>query len=768
MSEVSTPVPVLSTGAGAAARADRAAALDAWLTRVFADSGGESLGGESLGDGVWLGGGVALLAVGGLGRRECAPRSDLDLVLVHRGQPGITEVASRIWYTVWDAKFALDHSTRTVAEALDLAREDLRVASGLLDARLIAGDAGLMADLHNDAVSQWRREARQLLPRLRESTRARWKAHGELAFLLEGDVKESRGGLRDHNVLRGIGFAGVAETMRPAERGAHRVLLDVRDALHLVRGRRVDRLMAQDRDEVARLLGLADGDEVLRRIAESARTIAHATDDAWRAVDRWLDGNRRGDHIRPGTRKPVARDVVEQKGEAVLARAAVTPHPDPSLALRVAAAAARADLPIARGTLEWLGHFGAPLPEPWPAAARDALLTLLGSGDTLISTWEACDRYGLVTTWLPEWARIRSLPQHNPVHLFTVDRHLVETAKHAAGLARDVDRPDLLVLCGLLHDIGKGLPGDHSIVGAPIAADIAARLGLPDEDVSVVERAVRLHLLLPETATRRDLDDPVTVTGVARAIGDRSTLALLHALARADATATGPAAWSSWKGRLIADLVRRVDRALDTGEVAPLPDRGVEPIADDRLPDVLVAEDRVAVTAADRRGLLAAVAGCLALHRLDVVTADTASGASIDGGQVARMTVAVQPRYGDAPDPTALAADLRRAVRGELPIRERLAARDRSAHRPAGAAPPRIVWHAATGAVVLELRADDSPALLYRTALALEEIGADVRSARISTLGGAVVDAFYLEGEWAPAERSVAEAAVLGALTRWD
>ena len=171
---------------------------------------------------------------------------------------------------------------------------------------------------------------------------------------------------------------------------------------------------------------------------------------------------------------------------------------------------------------------------------------------------------------------------------------------------------------------------------------------------------------------------------------------------------------------------------------------------------VEVGEDRVSVRAEDRRGLLAAVAGCLSLHRLDVVTADTAT---TDG--TARMTCAIQARFGGDADREALAADLRRAVKGELPIAERLAARERSQRRRTESAPPRIVWQPATGATVLELRATDSPGLLFRVAHALESLGADVRSARISTLGGDVVDAFYLEGDWPLPARAEVEAAVL-------
>jgi [protein-PII] uridylyltransferase len=723
---------------GAAAREERAAALDAWLAGLL-----------PLSD-------VALVAVGGLGRRECAPYGDVDLVLLHRGRPDIRDLADALWYPIWDARVGLDHSVRTVPEALAVARQDVKVALGLLDLRYLAGDEALAQRLRSAAAEQWRRTAAQALPALREVTAARWQTHGELAFLLEGDVKEARGGLRDVAILRGIGMAGVADATRPAVRAAHTRLLDVRDALHVTAGRRIDRPLAQDREAVASLLELPDGDALLRRVAQDARAIAYAVDDAWRAMDRWSRP------AGPPTRRPIGRDVVEQDGEAVLARAAVGPRPEPSLALRVAAAAANATLPIARPTLEWLAAFCPPPPTPWPAVAREALLTLLGSGTGLVPTWEACDRYGLVVGWLPEWSRVRGHPQYNPVHLYTVDRHLVQAAAEASAFTREVARPDLLVLAAFLHDIGKGLPAahgagtpDHSTLGAPVAARIATDIGLPFEDVAMVEKLVRLHLLLPDVATRRDLADPVTIRRVAEAVGDVTTLDLLYALTRADAAATGPGAWSTWKGRLVASLVDRVRSTLDTGEVppAPTPDRA---LVAGPLPAVHVNGERVAVAATDRRGLLAAVAGCLTLHRLDVVTADVSS---VEGR--ALVQCAVQTRFGSLPDAEALRADLRRAALGQLP--ERL---NRHPAPRAGGAAPRVVWHrdVATDAAVLELRAADAPGLLYRVARALEEAGADVRAARISTLGGDVVDAFYLVGQWSdPTIRAEVTGVVLAA-----
>ncbi|MER7271815.1 [protein-PII] uridylyltransferase [Micromonospora carbonacea] len=741
-------------GIGDAARRARAAAFDRWLTPLLPDRPG-----------------IALVAVGGLGRRQCAPYGDLDLVLVHAGVPGMDELAPKLWYPIWDAGLRLDHSVRTLAEALSVAQDDVKVALGLLDARYVAGDRELADTLARTAADHWRRTAVRQLPALREITEARWQAHGELAFLLEGDLKEAAGGLRDVGILRAIATAGITDALRPAVRAAHLRLLDTRDALHAQAGRRVDRLVAQERDGVAARLGLRqpagdaalgavaphDGDVLLRRVAGDARTVSHALDDAWRAADR-LRSRRRGADPRPA-RRPVARDVVEHDGELVLARTAIGARPDPSLSLRMAAAAATTRLPIARATCEWLAAYCPPLPSPWPAEARAALITLLGAGPGLVPAWETCDRYGLIDGWLPEWTRLRSLPQHNPVHRYTLDRHLVQAAYEASRHTRDVDRPDLLLLGAFLHDIGKGLPGDHSTVGAPLAEAVVARIGLPEPEVALIGTLVRLHLLLPDVATRRDLSDPVTIARVAEAVGDGATLDLLHALVRADAAATGPAAWSDWKGRLVAELVARVRTALDTG-VLPAPPDPDPALLDGPLPVVHLTGDRVAVAAADRRGLLATVAGCLALHRLEVLSADAST---VDGR--ALVECRVQPRYGLPPDPIALAGDLRRAVAGDVSVTQRLRGRALAA-RGSGAA-PRVVWHrdAATDAVVLELRAADAAGLLYRVTCALDEAGAQVRAARISTLGGDVVDAFYLVGGWPPDdERARLEAAVLAAV----
>jgi [protein-PII] uridylyltransferase len=339
---------------------------------------------------------------------------------------------------------------------------------------------------------------------------------------------------------------------------------------------------------------------------------------------------------------------------------------------------------------------------------------------------------------------VRCKPQRNAVHRFTVDRHLVEAAVEAAALTRRVSRPDLLLVGALLHDIGKGWPGDHTDAGVAVVPAIAARLGYDESDRAVLVALVRHHLLLPDTATRRDLDDPTTIRSVAETVEDPSTLALLHALTEADALATGPAAWGDWKAGLVRDLVRRVDAVLG-GEPPPRPDLLDErqrALADKGDLAVDVVGDRVTVVAPDRPGLLWRWSGVLALHRLRIRAATATSV-----GSTAVTVFDVTPRFGSPPDWDAVRADVRRAWDDALPLAAHLAERERAyARENVHAVPPRVLWidDASASATVVEVRAHDVVGLLHRLTRALADAGLDVRSARVSTLGAEVVDAFYV------------------------
>ncbi|MER6025526.1 [protein-PII] uridylyltransferase [Streptomyces sp. NPDC001851] len=784
---------LLTEGArsGPPRRAALAELTDDWLAGLF----------SAAADGVP---GVSLVAVGGYGRGELSPRSDLDLLLLHDGSgPGaVAALADRLWYPVWDLGLALDHSVRTPAEARRTAAEDVKVQLGLLDARHLAGDAALTAGLRTAVLADWRNQAPKRLPELRELCAERAERQGELRYLLEPDLKEARGGLRDATALRAVAASWLADAPREGLADARRRLLDVRDALHLATGRATDRLALQEQDQVAAALGLLDADTLLRQVYEAAGVISYASDVTWREVGRVLRSRAVRPRLRAmmgggkpvAERSPLAEGVVEQDGEVVLARAA-RPERDPVLPLRAAAAAAQAGLPLSLHAVRRMAATARPLPTPWPAEAREQLVTLLGSGRPTVDVWEALEAEGLISRLLPDWERVRFRPQRNAVHLWTVDRHLIETAVRASELTRRVSRPDLLLVAALLHDIGKGWPGDHSVAGEIIARDVAARIGFDPADVAVLSLLVRHHLLLIETATRRDLDDPATLRSVAEAVGSQSTLELLHALTEADALATGPAAWSSWRGSLVADLVRRVSAVL-AGDAAEEPEPAAPTAEQERLaieayrtggpvlalraqPEPAAEEGgsgeplgvELLIAVPDQPAVLPAVAGVLAVHRLTVRTAELRAlrlPDDVEDGSVLLLNWRVAAEYGSLPQATRLRADLVRALDGTLDIAGRLAERDAAYPRRRGwtAPPPRVTVAPAASrhATVIEVRAQDAPGLLHRIGMALEKAAVRVRSMHVSTLGSNAVDAFYVTtgtGAPLPAQDAAATARAL-------
>ncbi|MDQ4115800.1 MAG: HD domain-containing protein, partial [Actinomycetota bacterium] len=434
---------------------------------------------------------------------------------------------------------------------------------------------------------------------------------------------------------------------------------------------------------------------------------------------------------------------------------------DPALVLRVAATAARTGLPISAGTLHRLADTAPELRTPWPRVALGELLSLLGTGHGMVEVVESLDRTGLWGRLFPEWGAVRDLPPRDRSHVWTVDRHLVEVCAQAARLTTRVKRPDLLLLGALLHDIGKGRGGDHSEVGESLARQVGERLGLREPDVAVLGATVRHHLLLPHTATRRDLDDPATVTRVLETL-DHSVLLveLLDALAEADSLGTGPGVWSPWRRTLIQELSGRCRTALtgaprvepgpaahDSASAAEL----VRALETDGAPQVRFASDgdvaTVTLAQPDTRGALSAAAGVLALHSLQVHTAESTV---VRGAAVQEF--AVTPRFGRLPDPALVRADLITVLSGRTELGDALARKERdyapSTPEVERTAPPRVLWFddEATGAVVLELRATDRIGLLHHVTAALERTGVDVRWARVETLGASVVDAFGVAG----------------------
>ena len=689
--------------------------------------------------------GVALVAVGGYGRGTLSVGSDLDLLLIHNNSGHVAEVAERIWYPIWDSGVRLGHAVRTIDEALELAADDLDTATSLLDTRLIGGEARLVDELQKKARELWRNNADKMLTRLVESVRERHETSGEVAFLLEPDLKLARGGLRDIDSLHWIDHTELG-LLKANERSEllepHRILLSSRIELHRQSGATGNRLLLEIQDEVAAALGYPDADELMAAVASAARTVAWITDAALHRIHARSARHRWRPKIRKfGHGIEIIDETLRFSVDADISH-------DPIMPLRVAYTAAAEDAFIERSVLDRLAAETPPMPDVWPDEARTIFVDLLLLGYEAIRVLEALDQVDLLSRFFPEWAPNRSRPQRNVYHRFTVDRHLLETAAEAAAIADRVERPDLLVLGGLFHDIGKGYPGDHSEVGVGLTRQIATRMGYPPADIETLGTMVRHHLLLPDVASRRDLDATETIKFVAGQIDSVGTLELLGALTEADSIATSKAAWGVWKAELVKRLVIRSAHLLRTGDTMltdQFPtDQQLKLLASGE--DLVTLDDHeLTVITPDRRGVFSRVAGALALHDIEILKARLHTEDAMT-----LVVLRVGGAIGLEERPEEVKKGIGLALAGGLAVRARLLKRAR-AYRfqrvtTANLSKPvvRFFNDLSPDFTVVEVQGPDSIGLLYRITRALDDLDLDIASAKVQTLGDDVVDTFYV------------------------
>lgn len=719
--------------------------------------------------------GAALVVLGSIGRGDAGPRSDVDVVILHDGRSrasrDIESLAERILYPLWDSGIRVDHSVRTLAQCREVAGGDLSAAIALLDLAHVAGDpevsASVRASLHHD----WRKAARTRLPALVDALRVRHARFDDLAQSLEPDLKESRGGLRDVNVVHALVTAWLADQPHGRLDDATDLLLDVRDAVHVTTGRGRSRLTRDVHGDVATLLGMGDRDELLTEISAAGRTIAYGLD----ATIRRAGQAQRARTLRVGPRRPqlapLGYGTYENDGELVAGPRGLAQHP--TTPLRCAVTAARAALPISPATLGSLSRMEHELGDPWPREARELWADLLATGEGLLTVWEGLDQIGLVASWVPEWTAVRSRPQRSPIHRHTVDRHLLETVVEAGRLMRTVARPDLLLLAAMLHDIGK-VPGaeDHSAAGVPIAETVLSRMGYSERDRGLVTAAVAEHLTLMDLATRRDPTDPETVDAAYAAVaGDHELAEILVALSEADARAAGATSWTSQREALFRALVSGLRARL--GLVVPAQVRDVpEPSAAYPVPGVdparvragepvIVVEPdgsgyRIDVAEPDRARLFADTASALASSGL------TVRGAVIRTvDDLAVNTWSVESPSGP-PDLDRVRRALQRLAEGSPPVRP-APRRARVVDRPA----PVVLTHPdpGRGGVVLDVRCADRRGLLADLGYAIARAGFEIRSADVRTYAGQARDLLLVRPAGASVTSSAGIEALLDAVT---
>jgi|GEM_PF-1924715 len=700
----------------------------------------------------------AVIAVGGYGRKELCPHSDFDVLLVHRDGVDASSVAEALWYPIWDKGLTLGYSVVTLNQLLPLVSEDINWATSILNARYIIGSESLFDGVVQFANQYWSNNQKELMQNLSKVVLDRQAKHGDSAFLIEPDLKNGRGGLRDiHTMLWASKcLPGFAEDYLEQLKPDVDIVLSARVELHRAAGRPGDILTFDAQDEIFGPLGEKSAAAFMLKLATAARRIGWYSDDAWaRWKAKYIDGPLEDLGVKLTGDDKEYLEVVEHR---VRIKDNVDVSEPPCLVLRLARVAAESNLLMSRSSLAKLAESSIDLTDPWNDEAKSDFVGLLLAGRPAIRVIEDLDHYGLMEFVLPEWSAVRCHPQRNALHRFTVDRHLCETAIKAGELSDRVDRPDLLVVGALLHDIGKGFKGDHTEVGVELIANIGERMGFEDDDISVLADLCRHHLLLADVCTRRNLSDPATATIVAGAVQNIPFLHLLAALTEADSISTGPSAWGTWKEGLLQELVQKTEFVLEGGEfdegsVDGFPTPEIQKLMDIQDTYLKGKKEVLTVVKKDVSNLFGLMSGVLAVSGLQVVKAAASSQKIKDGSGrfVKSCQFSVQiPSWGeiDWPEVEQLAAE---ALEGKIAIQARIANKvleQKKYRKRLSAEPPRhevrIDNVSSDLATIIEVHSLATIGLLYRATSALYELRLEIRFANVQTFGPQMVNTFYI------------------------
>ena len=807
----------------------------------------------------------AILAVGGYGRGEMAPFSDVDLLFLspYKITPWAESVIESMLYIFWDLHLKVGHASRTIRDCLKLGREDYTIRTSLLENRFLAGEEDvaealnekLRSDLFDGSASDY------IEAKLVERS-DRHKRQGGQRYMVEPNVKEGKGGLRDLQTLFWISkyIHAVDDTAELVARGVFRAeeydrflaaesfLFAVRCQLHLIAGRAMDQLTFDMQVEVADRLGYSDhggrrGVEhfmqdyfrhatqvgELTRIFLTALEASHVK----RAPD-LVTFFRRRRRMKPGYE--IQQNRLTYKNEKAFLK-------DKLNLLKIFEEALRTGYLLHPNAMRTIAANLDLIDDELrnsPEAIRIFLDLMLKHGNPERAL-RRMNELGVLAAFLPEFAPVVAMMQFNMYHSYTVDEHTIQCISTLAQIEREELQEELPVASGilkagvnrkvlyvalLLHDIGKGRPEDHSVLGAQIARKVAPRLGLNRDDSETVEWLGRYHLLMSDMAQKRDLSEPRTILDFAKAVKTKKRLDLLTVLTVCDIRGVGPGVWNNWKAQLLRALHRETATALEHGLEAvnrgsreaeakkalraalqewPKKDlrsetsrhygpywqglstethvvfadllRGIQDdeIRMDLKPDLDRDATRIAFALADHPGIFARLAGALALVGANVVDARTYT--SSDGYATAAFWV--QDADGapyDAARLPRLRGMIEKTLAGEVLPRKSLVPRDKMKKREKAFRVPTSITFDNEGSgiyTIIEVDTRDRPGLLYDLARTLSESNVYIASAVIATYGEQVVDTFYVkdmfglkfhsEGKQKTLEKRLREAIVAGA-----
>ena len=530
---------------------------------------------------------VALVAHGGYGRRDLTPFSDIDLMILHDdvAAGSVTQLATRLFRDLFDSGLIVGHSVRTSADACRLAIEDPPTCTSLGESRFLLGNAELFQQYRDQFRRQFQSSSRPMLNRIVRSRRDECHRFGDTVFLLQPNLKQSLGGLRDLQLLRWVGFIwyGLNDPERLAEQGvlssedlqvmrsAYEFLLRLRNELHFHAGRAVDLLDRVDQVRIAELRGYPT-DQPLLPVELFMRDYFRHTGEVAHVVGRFVTKAQSRDRIarlatavfghrvEGGVRVGISGMFLTREGLASLRGNVVE-------IMRVVSLSSLYDKPIASATWEAIRHEAGQLHEKLPVEARRRFVSLLSKTKRLGILLSDLHDVGILGRFIPEFDHARGLLQFNQYHKYTVDEHCLRAVEFASNLQsdgeslgqayRNIKQKHVLHLALLIHDLGKGFEGDHQEVGERIASCTASRLGMLPRETETLRFLVRHHDLMNRLAFRRDTSDDRMVLQFAVEVGSPERLRMLYVLTAADLAAVGPRVWDGWKSEVLTDLYQR-------------------------------------------------------------------------------------------------------------------------------------------------------------------------------------------------------------------